>query len=439
MATAELPIHPVTGLRALGMSKRGPIWPVLGGGLTSGDEMIRRLSQELNEKDTLVRGIFERANAGSRDLTEEEGQMVLETRGRMEAIKNQMEQVEDVNRIAFETRKRAGEVDQAISTMKGHPQVGEVEYRSSGEYMLDMWRSAQGTREATERLEVYVRAADHQKTGDSLGVIPDPIVGPVINFIDAARPLVSALGVQPLTNATFYRPFVSQQPAVGLQGTDGGPTQEKVELDSQKMIISRKTVTAKTYGGYVNVSRQTIDFSNPQALDLVVNGLAQQYSITTEAAVGDALATTATAPIGYGASPTDATVAAAVWEAVGALYSVTKGQGRAIIVVAPDVLGVFGPLFAPVNPQNAQSAGFTAAQFNQGLMGSVGGVPVYMSAGLDAGDAFALSTAAIEVFEQRVGTLQVVEPSVFGLQVAYAGYFSTLVVNDDAIIPLTAS
>lgn len=27
----HLPIHPVTGLRALGMSKRGPIWPVLGG------------------------------------------------------------------------------------------------------------------------------------------------------------------------------------------------------------------------------------------------------------------------------------------------------------------------------------------------------------------------------------------------------------------------
>ncbi|MEU2013101.1 phasin family protein [Nocardia sp. NPDC019302] len=27
----HLPTHPVTGLRALGMSKRGPIWPVLGG------------------------------------------------------------------------------------------------------------------------------------------------------------------------------------------------------------------------------------------------------------------------------------------------------------------------------------------------------------------------------------------------------------------------
>ncbi|WP_227979976.1 hypothetical protein [Nocardia spumae] len=28
---SHLPVHPATGLRALGMSKRGPIWPVLGG------------------------------------------------------------------------------------------------------------------------------------------------------------------------------------------------------------------------------------------------------------------------------------------------------------------------------------------------------------------------------------------------------------------------
>lgn len=31
MTSTTLPIHPVTGLRALGMSKRGPIWPVIGG------------------------------------------------------------------------------------------------------------------------------------------------------------------------------------------------------------------------------------------------------------------------------------------------------------------------------------------------------------------------------------------------------------------------
>lgn len=406
---------------------------------TSGDEMIQRLETELREKETLIRGIFERANAGSRDINDEESEMVSETRNRMAKIKSQLEQVEDVNRIAYETRNRAREVDQAISTMKGRPQQGEVEYRSAGAYMLDMWQSSQGSREATERLDIYMRSADHQKTSDSLGVIPDPIIGPVIDWIDAARPLVSTLGTMPLNNATFYRPYVSQQPTVAVQGSAGGPGDEKSELTSQKMVIQRKTVTAKTYGGYVNVSRQAIDFSNPSALDLVVNGLGQQYAIETEAAVGDALASTNTAAVSYGAVPTANLVAAAVWDAVATCYSVTKGQGRVILAVAPDVLATFGPLFPPVSPETAQSPGFEAGRFNQGLMGTIGAVPTVMSAGLGAGEAYVFSTAALELFEQRVGTLQVVEPSVFGLQVAYAGYFSTLVVDDAAIIPLVQS
>jgi len=405
----------------------------------SGDEMIRRLETELREKETLTRGIFERANVSNRDLDENESQMVAETRGRMEAIKNQMEQVEDVNRIAYETRNKARAVDQQISIMKGKAATGDVEYRSAGQFMLDMWNSAQGSHDAQDRLEVYTRTAEHQKTGDSLGVIPDPIVGPVIDFIDAARPLVGALGTMPLNNATFYRPYVSQQPTVGLQGTDGSASQEKTELDSQKMIITRKTVEAKTLGGYVNVSRQAIDFSSPSALDLVVNGLAQQYAIETEALVGAALATTTTVAESYGAAPTADLVAAAIWAAAGTAYTAVKGMGRLIIAGAPDVLSVFGPLFAPVNPRDAQSPGFEAGRFNQGLMGTISGVPFYMSAGLGSGEAYLFSTAALECFEQRVGTLQVVEPSVFGLQVAYAGYFSTLVVNDDAIIPLVQS
>lgn len=398
--------------------------------------MVQRLETELREKETLIRGIFERANAGSRDINDEESEMVAETRNRMAKIKSQLEQVEDVNRIAYETRNRAREVDQAISTMKGRPRQGEVEYRSAGEYMIDMWQSAQGSREATERLDIYTRAADHQKTSDSLGVIPDPIVGPIIDFIDAARPLVGVLGTLPLTSQTFYRPFVAQHTAVGLQGASGLAADEKTELTSQKMIINRKTVTARTYGGYVNVSRQAIDFSNPSALDLVVNGLSQQYAIETEAAVGASLSSTGTTPVTH--TGTAASVSAAVWSAVATCYSVTKGAGRVMLAVAPDVLSTFGPLFPPVDPRDAQSPGFEAGRFAQGIMGTIGAVPCVMSAGLASGEAYVFSSAALELFEQRVGTLQVVEPSVFGLQVAYAGYFSTLVVDDAAIIPLVA-
>jgi hypothetical protein len=225
---------------------------------------------------------------------------------------------------------------------------------------------------------------------------------------------------------------------VGLQGSAGAAADQKEELSSQKMTITRLTANAVTYGGYVNVSRQNIDFSTPQVLDMIINDLAAQYAIQTEAAVAAQLAAATSTGVGYGASPTAATVAAAIWQAAALVYAATKGQGRLAIAVAPDRLGVFGPLFNPVNPQNAQSQGLNAGSFGQGIMGTISGIPVLMSAGLGSTEAFLFSTAAVEVFEQRVGTLQATEPSVLGVQVAYAGYFTPMTIEEDGIVPLTA-
>ncbi|MGW5316728.1 hypothetical protein [Nocardia thailandica] len=36
MSTTILPVHPVTGLRAIGYTRRGPIWPVRGGSVDAG-------------------------------------------------------------------------------------------------------------------------------------------------------------------------------------------------------------------------------------------------------------------------------------------------------------------------------------------------------------------------------------------------------------------
>ena len=69
-------------------------------------------------------------------------------------------------------------------------------------------------------------------------------------------------------------------------------------------------------------------------------------------------------------------------------------------------------------------------------------MPVLVSAGLGGASTdygVLLSSAAIEVYEQRIGTLQVTEPSVLGVQVAYAGYFTPLVVHEAGIVPLVQS
>lgn len=402
------------------------------------DAMIRRLEQELEERNSAAQGIIANAQDRERDLNDAEKETLNGLKGRMVEIRAQIDQLEEISGEAKKASDRLRQIDVAMTTAR---RVGstQVEYRSAGAWALDAYQAATGNREAAERLEVFYRAAAHQKTSDNLGIIPDPVVGNLISFIDAARPLVSFIGPQSLPGATWHRPVVTQHTSVAVQGSAGAAADEKSELVSQKMTITKLTANAVTYGGYVNVSRQNIDFSSPQILDIIINDLAAQYALQTEAALAAELASTATTAIGYGATPDAADIAGAIWEAAGIVYTAMKGRGRLGLAVAPDVLGTFGPLFAPVNPQNAQSTGFTAGNFNQGIVGAISGIPVIMAAGLDTGDAFLFSTAAIEAFEQRIGTLQVTEPSVLGVQVAYAGYFTPLTIEEAGIVPLTAT
>jgi hypothetical protein len=161
------------------------------------------------------------------------------------------------------------------------------------------------------------------------------------------------------------------------------------------------------------------------------------YAQKTEDVFGDALVAGGTAAVASTTLPTGANTAAqvagVVWAAAGLVYTATKGAGSLVLAAAPDMLGLVGPIFAPINPQNAQSTGFSAGNFGQGVAGAISGINVVVSAQLAAGTMFLASTAAAEVYEDRIGSLQVVEPSVLGVQVAYAGYFAPLIVQATGI------
>ena len=400
------------------------------------DAMIARLEAELEERNAFIQGTIGGAQDKDRDLTDNEVELIRSAKSRVDNVKEQLNTLYDSRSATIGARSRAIEVQREMNLLRREADKGPVEYATAGAYLMDTYSSTLGSREAAERLDVFHRAAAHQKTSDNLGVVPDPIVGPVVNFIDAARPLVTFDGPQNLPAATWYRPKVTQHVSVAKQGSAGAAADEKSELVSQKMTITRVTGNAVTYGGYVNVSRQNMDLS-AQVFDIVVNDLAAQYAIQTEAALGTVLAASAnTIEIaGTGSAAfTQANLTAALWTGAANLYTATKGAGRICLGVAPDQIGNWGSVFNPVNPQNAQSTGFSASGFGQGILGYVSGIPVIVSAGLPAGTIGVLfSTAAVEVYEQRVGQLQVVEPSVLGVQVAYAGYFTPMVVESAGI------
>jgi len=411
----------------------------------SSDALLARYQAELEERSTHAQAIMRTAQDEERDLNDAEKQTLTNLRSRMTELQSQIDEVETTAALAENTANRMRQLDTAIRTART---VGstEVEYRSAGAFICDQWAAHLGDRAAQDRLEVYTRAAAHQKTGDNTGVIPIPQIGDVINFIDASRPMVNAIGPREMPSQNWYRPLITQQPTVGVQGSAGAAGDEKAELVSQKMLITKLTGTAVTYGGYVNVSRQDIDFSSPQIMDIIIEGLANAYALQTETALGTALDASAATNVGYGASPTAATLTGALWSAAGTIYAAVKGApGQIVLAVAADRLAVFGPLFPPYNAQNAQSAaGLLAGSFGAGVVGNVAGIQLMMSPGLASGKSFLFHTAAVDVFEQRVGSLQAVEPSVLGIQVAYAGYFTPVLipaggVTTNGVIELTAT
>lgn len=402
--------------------------------MTATDSLLARFQGEIEERQQFIDGVVEDAEKNQRDLTAQELELIGKTRDRINTVNEQIDPLRQAAQIAQASRKRTEEITRQFVEAR-NPAAAPLEYRSAGEYVLDRWRAGLGQRDAVERLELYHRAAAHQTTADNEGLLPEQILGPLVNWVDQSRPLVSALGPRNLPSGAWSRPRVTQHTQVGEQ-TLG----EKTELVSRKMLIEKVPVTAVTYGGYVNVSRQDIDWTQPGIMDIIISDLAGQYAIETEAAAATALEAAATAgATGLGTTPTAGEIAGAFWAAAAAVFAATAGTGRVFAVGAPDMLGLFGPLFAPVNPQNAQSQGFNAGSFGTGAVGSLSGIPIYVSSAITAGTMLILSSAAAEVYEDRGGPLQVVEPSVLGVQVAYYGYFAPLVMSEDAIIKVTSA
>lgn len=395
------------------------------------DAMVGRLERELEEKSTFMDGLIGDAEVKQRDLNKQEMEMIGSARERIDEIQAQLDPLRDLARIAADSRARAAKLADQIVTARNGVRVGNVEYRSAGAYIADVYLARMGSDEAQTRLDVFQRAAAHQTTADNPGLLPESIVEPVLSFMDASRPLVSAIGTTDLGTGSWAYAKVTQHTQVGVQSA------EKAELASRKMTITKTSITAPTYGGYVNVSKQDINRTSPQILDMVIGDLAEQYAIETEKAAVAAYLAGATAGTALDATPTAAEISAALWAAAGTAYNAVRGGGRLVLAVAPGDLALFGPLFAPINPQNAFSTGFNAGSFGSGAMGAISGIVTVMSPGFaSAGQALVINVAAVRQFETRYGALQVDEPSVWGVQVGYAGDFQPVIVQTGAIVSI---
>lgn len=408
----------------------------------------RRLEYLRGQHDHLVQELTRISDTAAdqhRDLTEAEQTTVDERRQALERCDAELRVEAELVRSQNEYLRLMADVgplghDEPAGPAPSSPPPpgggGEV-YRSAGEYLRDFYSRAEdpAAAERFERYREHLRAAPHVTTADVPGVVPTPVLGPVWNTINSRRPAVEAATARPMPGAgqSFTRPVVTQHTDVATQAT------QKTALASRPLTIDPRTVTKVTKGGYVNLSFQARDWSDPAIMDVLVSDLAAQYAQETD----EQFCTDFVA--GVTATTTLATNDAAGWltalyTAAGAVYA-SDNRLPDTLWCAIDVWATLGslvdaagrPMFPSIAPQNALGqAGPTT------FAGQVAGMRLAVDAHFAPGTAIVGDSLAVEFYEQVGGQVQATEPSVLGVNIAFYGYMADLVVVPGAFSKIAA-
>jgi hypothetical protein len=118
-------------------------------------------------------------------------------------------------------------------------------------------------------------AAGDVATSNVPGVVPVPILGPVFQDINYIAPLLTAVGTRAMpaggTGATFIRPTWTTHPSVAEQAAQFDA------VSATTSVIAANTVTKKTFAGSTTLSYQTVSFTDPAAMAIIMQDLAGQY------------------------------------------------------------------------------------------------------------------------------------------------------------------
>jgi hypothetical protein len=204
-----------------------------------------------------------------------------------------------------------------------------------------------------------------------------------------------------------------------------------------------------THGGYVDISRQDIDWSSPSAWDILVRDLAQQYALDTESTVAGNFVGSAsgTKPPALPAAPVLADWTKALYTA--AMHSYNAGlKMPERIWCSLDVWAALGSLVDTtrvVFPSDPAVGGDSADGFDAGgstlanFRGDILGLPRVVVPRAPAKTCIVGPSDLYEVYEQEIGLLSVIEPSILGVQVAYGGYLAYGGLQTSAYVALDLS
>ena len=298
---------------------------------------------------------------------------------------------------------------------------------SAAEYISAAFVGGDKWREMSEGLRA---AAPNVATADIPGVLPIPIVQPVYNNFRGLRPVIDAIGpkAMPAGGKVFIRPEVTTHTSMAVQSA------ENAALQSGTFVVTDNQVTKSAYGGYVTLSEQSIDWSQPEIIGLVLDDMARIYANETDNVAADNLASGASVTRNFasasGADP--AYWVEWIYGAASTILSSSNGNLPTHLFLAPNVWASFAslsdtadrPLFPNVGPMNA----FGSSNANTTDMMAFG-LKVVVDRNFAASTVIVGDPTGFEIFEQQKGALSIDVPSTMSRTIAFRGYLATLMID----------
>jgi len=313
----------------------------------------------------------------------------------------------------------------------------EFKLPSAAEYISKIIR---GGSEAQEFLANIKAAAPDVVTTDTPGILPEPILGPVYNNFRGLRPVCDAIGVKAMPGGgkVFRRPKVTTNTTIGASNG------ENANLDQGTFVVSNNNVTKDVYGGYVRLSEEDMDWTEPEVLGLLVDDMARIYANETDNVAADALNTGATVTLTLtDANLTDPTKwVEFVYAASADILSNSNGNLPTHMFVAPAIWEKLGaltdtadrPLFPQVGPMNA------FGNLVPGVgSGNAFGLQVVVDRNFSASTLIIGDPSGFEIFEQQKGAIQVeAADGSLSRYIKFRGYFATLMIDANKFINRTS-
>ena len=311
------------------------------------------------------------------------------------------------------------------------PTAGEfmAAYHIGGDTFANM-NKAVAEYTASKRTALQAAAGDVLTT-DTPGLLPVPVLGPLVQDLNFLRPVVEAVGARAYPDngqqKTFIRPTITTHTSVASQS-------ELSSASATTMVIASNSVAKTTLAGQVTLSVQDIDFTSPAAMQLILNDLMGEYMIASDNKAADDLLTAANS-----SGVWDGTVADLLKSVYDAASDISTNRNwlPTHMFVSVDVWAQLGQLAdstgRQIFPLIANGlAGYNAAGAQNAT--SWNGNPLGLQLVVDSN--FAAKTMiitrvgqgqgdAFEFYESIRGLMSVEQPSVLGRNMSFHGYVST--------------